>query len=258
MGLLEGKIAIVTGGSKGMGRHFVEALANAGAKVACFARNSPELRSLCTQFGDAVLPVVCDVSAADQVNAAVATTIAKFGRLDIVVNNAAIFHPFAIETATDEQVNRHIGLNINGVIWMARAAIPHLRKTQGQIVSISSESVRHPFPMLSVYAATKIAVETFSEALRDELRSEQIRVSILRSGSVAGSSGSAEWPDGAGEAFFRKILETGHAHMAGEAASPQSMAKALLAIVTLPPDLNADLIEVRAARAGVPEAAKTL
>lgn len=256
MGLLDGKVAIVTGGSKGMGRHFIETMVDAGARVACLARPSAELDSLPDQFGDAVLPIACDVSSPDQVNAAVAATVAKFGRLDIVVNNAAIFHPFAIETATDEQINQHIGLNINGVIWVSRAAIPHLRKTQGQIVSISSESVRHPFPMLSVYAATKAAIETFSEALRDELRSEQIRVSILRSGSVAGSSGSAGWPEGAAETFFKKIFETGHAHMAGEAASPQSMAKALLAIVTLPADVSADLIEVRAARSGVPHATR--
>lgn len=258
MGSLDGKVAVVTGGSKGMGRHFIAALVDAGAKLACLARQSPELDSLRDQFGDAVLPIACDVALSDQVNAAVAATVATFGRLDIVVNNAAIFHPFAIETATDEQINRHIGLNVNGVIWLSRAAIPHLRRTQGQIVSISSESVRHPFPMLSVYAATKAAIETFSAALRDELRSENIRVSILRSGSVAGSSGGAGWPEGAADAFFKKILETGHAHMAGEAASPESMAKALLAIVTLPGDVSADLIEVRAACAGIPEGSKAV
>lgn len=256
MGVLDGKVAIVTGGSKGMGRHFIATLVEAGARVACLARQSAELASLPDQFGDAVLPLACDVSSPDQVNAAVTAIIAKFGQLDIVVNNAAIFHPFAIETATDEQIDRHIGLNIKGVIWLSRAAIPHLRATRGQIVTISSESVRRPFPMLAVYGATKAAIETFSEALRDELRSEQIRVSILRSGSVAGGSGSAEWPEGAGAAFYQKILETGHAHMAGEAASPQSMAKALLAIVTLPADVSADLIEVRAARAGIPEGSK--
>lgn len=248
MGLLDQKVAIVTGGSKGMGRHFVQALVDAGAKVACLARQSPELDSVQSQFGDAVLAIPCDVSSSAQVNAAVDAIIAKFGRIDIVVNNAAIFHPFLLETATDEQIDRHLGLNIKGVMWLSRAAIPYLRKTKGQIVSVSSESVRHPFPMLSVYAATKAAVETFSEALRDELRSDEIRVSILRSGAVAGSTGSAEWPEGSTDAFFKKIMATGHYHMSGEAASPQSMAKALLAIVTLPDDVSADIIEVRAAR----------
>ncbi len=256
MGLLDGKVAIVTGGSKGMGRHFVQALVDEGAKVGCLARQSAELDNVQLALGDAVLAVPCDVSSSADVDAAVAAIVTKFGRLDIIVNNAGIFHPFLIETATDAQVRQHIGLNIEGVMWLSRAAIPHLRKTQGQIVSITSESVRHPFPMLSVYAATKAAVETFSEALRDEIRSDNIRVSVLRSGSVAGGSGSAGWPAGAAEAFYKKIVETGHAHMAGEAASPESMAKALLSIVTLPPDVSADLIEVRSARVGVPEGAK--
>ena len=258
MRVLDQKVAIVTGGSKGMGRHFVGALVEAGARVACLARQSPELDGVRADFGDAVLPIACDVSSPSAVNAAVAATVAQFGRLDIVVNNAAIYHPFAMETATDEQVDRHVDLNIKGVMWLSRAAIPHLRKTQGQIVSISSESVRRPFPMLSVYGATKAAIETFSEALRDELRSENIRVSVLRSGSVAGGSGGEGWPEGAVEAFYKKIMETGHAHMAGQAATPESMAKALLAIVTLPTDVSVDLIEVRAARAGIPVGAQSL
>lgn len=256
MALLSGKVVIVTGGSKGMGRHFVQILADAGAKIGCLARTSPELAAVQAEHGDAVLAIPCDVSSSVQVNAAVDSVVKKFGRLDIVVNNAAIFHPFMIETATDAEIRQHIGLNIEGVLWLTRAAIPHLRKSQGQIVSITSESVRHPFPMLSVYSATKAAVETFSQALRDELRSENIRVSVLRSGSVAGGAGGAGWPDATAQAFYRKILETGHAHIAGEAASPDSMAKALLAIVTLPTDVSADLIEVRAARSGIPEGSK--
>jgi NADP-dependent 3-hydroxy acid dehydrogenase YdfG len=252
-GVLNGKVAIVTGGSKGMGRHFVDVLIAADASVACLARKSAELASLGEKYGKSVLALPCDVSSSAEVDQAVEATIARFGRIDIVVNNAGIFHPFLLEAASDEQIDRHVGLNIKGVMWLCRAAIPHLRKTEGQIVSISSEAVRHPFPMLSVYAATKAAIETFSEALRDELRSEKIRVSILRSGSVAGSTGSADWPEGVGEAFFRKITETGHAQIAGESASPQSMAKALLAIVTLPGDVSADIIEVRAARAGIPD-----
>lgn len=257
MGLLDGKVAIVTGGSKGMGRHFVNILVGAGAKVGCLARPSAELESVQSELGASVLTIPCDVSSSDQVNAAVEAVVAAFGRLDIVVNNAGMFHPFLIESASDEQIRQHIGLNIEAVIWLSRATIPHLRATQGQIVNISSESVRHPFPMLSVYAATKAAVETFSDALRDEIRCDKIRVSVLRSGSVSGGSGATGWAPGSGEIFYKKIMETGHAYMAGEAASPQSMAEALLALVTLPDDISPDMIVVRAAHEGIPEGAKT-
>lgn len=258
MNKLAGKVAIVTGASKGMGRHFVGRLVGEGARVACLARESADLRSLVAEFGDAVVAIACDVADPGQVNAAMAETIAAFGRLDLVVNNAATYLPVLLEDVSDAEVHHHVGPNLLGVIWLTRAAIPHLRETRGQVITISSESVRNPFPMLSLYAATKAAVETLSLALRDELKSDGIRTTILRSGSVSGGSGGAAWSAETTEKFFRKIVETGHAQMTGEAATPESMAEALLAVATLPPDINADFIEVRAARAGVPEGVKAL
>jgi len=152
-------------------------------------------------------------------------------------------------------IRQHLDINVLGVAWAIRAAVPHLRKTKGQIVSISSESVRMPFPMLALYAASKAAVETLSEGLREELRSDGIRVSVLRSGSVSGGSGGESWSDETKHRFYSKIVETGHAAMSGSPATPQSMASALLAMVSLPRDVSVDLIELRAAQAGLPEGA---
>jgi NAD(P)-dependent dehydrogenase (short-subunit alcohol dehydrogenase family) len=256
MGILTGKVAIVTGASRGMGQHFVAALAGAGAQVVALARPSTELDSLGADNSDAVLAIPCDVANAAQVSAAVSQAVAHFGRIDLIVNNAAVFWPFMLEEASDLDVERHFAVNVLGPIWLMRACIPHLKVSKGQIVSVTSESVRHPFPMLTVYAATKAALETLSAGLRDELQADGIRVTVLRSGSVAGSTADINWDPARTEAFYRKILSTGHAHMAGEAATPESMAQALLAIATLPPDVNADLIEVRAARAGMPDGAK--
>ncbi len=246
------KTAIVTGASKGMGRHFVAALVAAGWNVAALARPSDELRSLENEFGTRVTTIGCDVANAAQVVNAVAKVGEWSGRIDLLVNNAAVFRPFMLETASDAEIEQHIGINLTGTIWLIRAAIPHLRATQGQVVSISSESVIDPFPMLTVYAATKAAVETLSMGLRDELKADGVRFSVLRSGSVAGSTGSAAWDAEAMQAFYKKIVETGHAARSGEPATPESMAKALLAIVSLPRDVNADLIQVRAARVGAP------
>ncbi|MFT5329857.1 MAG: NADP-dependent 3-hydroxy acid dehydrogenase YdfG [Parasphingorhabdus sp.] len=256
MNSLGGKVAVVSGASKGMGRHFVAAMVNAGMRVACLARPSSELTSLAAEHGEAVLVLPCDVTSPDAVNAAVSETVAHFGRLDIVIANAAIFHPFAFEAGDDTIIRNHIDVNILGVAWLVRAAIPHLRETKGQIIAISSESVRMPFPMLALYAATKASVETLCNGLREELRSDDIRVTILRSGSVRGGSGGNSWSDETKAAFFKKIVETGHASMSGDAAMPESMAKALLATIGLPPDISVDLIEVRAARVGVPEGAQ--
>lgn len=253
---LAGKVAVVTGASKGMGRHFVAALVGAGMRVACLARPSEELTSLAGEFGDAVLALPCDVTSAADVDAAVARTVEAFGRIDVVVANAAIYHPFAFEAGSDEIIRSHVDINILGVAWLIRASIPHLRASKGQIVAISSESVRMPFPMLALYAATKAAVETLCNGLRDELRADDIRVTVLRSGSVKGGSGGKAWSQETVAAFYKKIVETGHAAMTGESATPESMAEALLAVIGLPADIGIDLVEVRAAQVGVPDGAK--
>ena len=258
MGQLAGKVAVVTGASKGMGRQFVAALVAAGARVACLARPSPELDTLATEHGAAILTLPCDVTDSAAVNAAIDRAAVHFGRIDVLVNNAAIYHPFAFESGSDAIIRQHVDVNVLGVAWPIRAAIPHLRVTQGQIVSISSESVELPFPMLALYAATKAAVETLSEGLRAELRGHGIRVSVLRSGSVSGGSGGNAWSEEARQAFFRKIVETGHAAMSGTPATPESMAQALVAILSLPRDVSVDLIELRAAQAGLPEGARDL
>lgn len=252
------KVAVVTGASKGMGRHFVAKMVEAGMRVACLARPSLELDTLKDEFGDAILVLPCDVSSSEEVSDAVDRAAKYFGRIDTVVANAAIFHPFAFEEGSDEIIRNHVDINILGVAWLIRAAIPHLRATKGQIVAVSSESVRMPFPMLALYAATKAAVETLCNGLRDELRSEDIRITILRSGSVKGGSGGTNWSQETVSAFYKKIVETGHASMSGESALPQSMASALLAILSMPADISADLIEVRAAQVGVPDGAKTV
>ena len=181
--------------------------------------------------------------------------VQRFGRIDVVVNNAAVFEPFAFVSGSDAVIRRHVDINLLGMCWLTRAAIPHLKATQGQIISVSSESVHMPFPMLALYAATKAAVEVLSEGLRAELRSDGIRVSVLRSGSVSGGSGGDSWSEEARTAFYQKIVQTGHAAMSGLPASPESMAQALVSVLALPRDVSVDLIELRAAQAGLPEGA---
>lgn len=245
--MLQGKVAIVTGGSKGMGRRFVDSLVEGGAKVAIFARASAEADALVEKHGDVVAAFDCDVSNAAAVARSIEGTIERFGRLDILVNNAAIFHPFLLEEARDQQIESHVAINLLGPIWCIRAAIPHLRETGGQIVNVSSESVRMPFPFLTVYAATKAALEVLTQGLRDELRESGIRLSVLRAGSVAGSTGGAQWDPEVVPRFFETIKRTGHAAFTGHSVEPETMAKTLIAMLTVPDDVCLDLVEARAA-----------
>lgn len=241
---IAGKVVAVTGGSKGLGRHFVERLAGEGLNVACLARPSSELDELARALPN-VLPIECDIGEVEQCEEAIRKTVERFGKLDAIVNNAGVYEPFLIEDSTPEQVMRLTRVNYLGPIWMIRAAIPHLRASKGQIISVSSETVRWPYPFLSMYASSKAGMESFHAAMRDELRSDQVRVSVLRSGHFEGGAGHAGEITPVMLAFADAASRTGHSAWTGKGFSMDSMADALVALLRLAPDVNIDLMEVR-------------
>jgi NAD(P)-dependent dehydrogenase (short-subunit alcohol dehydrogenase family) len=239
-------VAIVTGASRGMGRRMAAALVQAGARVALLARPSDELEQAASALGDAAMPLACDVADPGAVRAAVARTAEAFGRLDVLVNNAAMSGLHLIEEATDEEITREVAVNLLGPIYAMREAIPHMKTAGGgDIVNVSSESVRFPYPYLSLYAATKAGLEMLSTGLRAEVRAAGIRVTILRSGGVADSTMSRSWPADRREAFYKAAKASGNLAMTGGFVPPETMARTLVDVLSLPRELNVDLIEAR-------------
>ena len=245
---LKGKVVVVTGASKGMGRAFAAALVREGAQVAALARASAALDSLPGDLGEAVSPIACDMGDGSAVRTAIEQAATRFGRIDALVNNAAITTLMKVETASDAEIGREVAVNLLGPTYASSAAIPHLRAAGGgDLVFISSESVRMPYPYLSLYAATKGGLESLAMGLRSELRDQGTRVTVLRSGAVSSGSNLSEgWPQDRRDAFFADLMRFGHAHFTGTPAAPTSMAHALLAVLSLPRDVNVDLIEARA------------
>jgi NAD(P)-dependent dehydrogenase (short-subunit alcohol dehydrogenase family) len=241
---LDGKVALITGGSKGIGRSFANHLTTAGARIAVLARPSSELEDLTGAFGKAVLPIACDVSDGAAVRAAVAQSAAHFGRLDIVINNAAISSLVELETATSEEITREFAVNVIGPANVSSAAIPHLRAAGGgDLVFISSESIEHPYPYMTLYAATKGALETLASGLRSELREQGTRVSVLRVGSVLSSGNLASgWQPDRIVDMMAKAERWGRNGLAGAPMSVESVAETLLAVVSLPRDVNIELV----------------
>lgn len=242
----EGKVAVVTGASKGMGRVMSKALIAQGAQVAALARPSAELETLGAELGDSGIALPCDVADPDQVRRSFDAVIERYGRLDFLVNNAALCAPHLVEKSTDTQIRNEISVNLMGPIYCTRSAIPHLRATgAGHIVNISSESVRMPFPYLAIYVATKGGLESFTEGLRTELRPDRIKVSTMRLGNVGETSIIDSWDDAIKAEYFAHVSKTGHLALVGGLAKPGSIAQALVDLLSLPEDVNVDLVEVR-------------
>ncbi|MFQ5416237.1 MAG: SDR family oxidoreductase [Myxococcota bacterium] len=247
-GSLEGKVAVVTGASRGIGLAIARALAERGARVAMIARGEKRLSSAAESVGANALVVPADVSQPDSVRAAFAAVEAACGRLDLLVNNAAIARLHTLEAARDEDLQATVGTNFLGVLYCTRAAIPLLRASGcGVIVNLSSEAVRRPFPQLSVYLATKGAVEMLSAALKQELRPEGIRVTLLRSGASTGGFVEDWDPDEARRALV-SWSEQGLLDFVGLPMSPESIAASVVYAATVPVDASVDFLEIRSAR----------
>jgi NAD(P)-dependent dehydrogenase (short-subunit alcohol dehydrogenase family) len=146
-------------------------------------------------FGDAAVPIVCDVGDPAGVRQAFAEIADRFGKVDVLINNAAVYRPCAVELLGDEDIDRQLATNFLGPVYTCRAAIPLLRTAGGgDIVNTSSESTLHPFPMLSMYVSTKSALEAFGEVLSQEVRDDDIRVTTVVQGAEAsGGNNATDW-----------------------------------------------------------------
>ena len=189
MSVLAGRVALVTGGSRGIGAAIVRALADAGASVVSTSRSGGG-------GGANVREVKADVRKPEDAVRAVDEAVTTFGGLDILINNAGVgwFAPVADMTVDDW--HKVIDTNVSGVFYYCHAAIPHLRKRGGGwIINISSLAAKNPFVGGAAYSASKAALNNFSEALMQEVRHDGIRVSYVMPGSVAtdfGGRGTAK------------------------------------------------------------------
>ena len=242
---LKDRTAIVTGASRGIGFATAQELARCGARVALFARSPAPLKEAAERIGHSALPIEADVSDPGSVRKAFAVVDQNFGRLDILINNAAIGRLHKLEHASDSDLLDAVGTNVLGPIYCMREAIGRMKAGDGgDIVNISSESVRNPFPYLSIYAATKGALEVLSLAMRRELQPDKIRVTLFRSG--ASSAGfMREWDPQMAQQALQEWNERGFLQFAGAPLPPEVIADSIVHVLTRPPGANVDTLELR-------------
>jgi NADP-dependent 3-hydroxy acid dehydrogenase YdfG len=191
---LNGTIALVTGASSGIGRATARTLAELGANVAVVARRKDRLDALVTDIesgGGKALAIASDITDRASAEAAVRQTVERFGRLDILVNNAGVMNIGPVAENEIEDWEQMIALNQRALLYMTKAALPHLHaaaetdtRRVADIVNISSYAGRVASPNFAVYNMTKFGVNGFTEALRHELGSSHIRVGVLEPGAV--------------------------------------------------------------------------
>jgi NADP-dependent 3-hydroxy acid dehydrogenase YdfG len=192
--VLSGTVALVTGASSGIGEATARRLAAEGATVAIAARRVDRLERLAGEIGDAggrALAIESDVTDRSQAEALVERTVAELGRLDTVVNNAGVMLLGPAIDAPIEEWDRMVDLNVKGLLYVAKAALPHLLKSADEeprrvadLVNISSVAGRRARSDSAVYNLTKHGVGAFSEALRQEVTERHLRVSLVEPGAV--------------------------------------------------------------------------
>ena len=192
---LVGKVAIVTGGSRGIGLEIAAALLARGAHVVVCGRSVEALSEARDQLSAGasdethtrgqVECLAADVRNAAQARRLIDHAVERFGGLDLVINNAGVGHFREVAELTDDEWREVIDTNLSGPFHCCRAAIPALRRRGGGwIINISSLAGTHPFPGAAAYCASKSGLNAFSEALMQEVRYDDIRVSCVAPGSV--------------------------------------------------------------------------
>jgi NAD(P)-dependent dehydrogenase (short-subunit alcohol dehydrogenase family) len=228
-------IWFITGTSRGFGREWAIAALDRGDKVAATARDPKSLDDLVEKYGDAILPLALDVTAKDDVAAALAAAHDRFGRLDVVVNNAGYGQFGFIEEISEAEAREQFETNVFGALWVVQAALPYLREQRsGHIVQVSSIGGISAFPNIGIYNASKWALEAMSQSLAAEVAAFGIAVTLVEPGAFStdwgGASAKHAAPIDAYEPVKKEAAEQ-RAKRVGKSGDPVASRAAILKVV---------------------------
>ena len=229
------KIWFITGASRGFGREWAIAALERGDSVAATARDTATLDDLAEKYGERLLPLRLDVTDRDDAFAAVAEAQKRFGRLDVVVNNAGYGHFGMVEELSEADVRNQLETNLFGALWITQAALPFLREQgSGHILQVSSIGGISAFPSVGAYHASKWALEGLSQALAQEVAQFGIHITLIEPGGFAtdwaGPSAKHSAPLPAYDAY-REEVQRLRASRNPTPGDPEASAKAVLEVV---------------------------
>ena len=243
---LDGTVALVTGASSGFGEAIARALAARGATLALVARRKDRLDQLASEIeqqAGVALAIGADITRRLEAEGAVQHTVDRFARIDIVVNNAGVMFVDPVEDAVLEEWDRMVAVNVNGLLNVAHAALPHLLQAAHQgprrvadMVNISSVAGIKTGAGVSVYSMTKYGVGAFSESLRQEVAGRHVRVSVIEPGSAKTELRSHMRP---------AVQARSHARASVERLEPQDVADAVAYVITRPRRIAVNEVVIR-------------
>jgi NADP-dependent 3-hydroxy acid dehydrogenase YdfG len=231
------KVWLVTGAGRGLGVDIAKAALAAGHAVVATGRNPEKLSGAIGEHVD-LLAVKLDVTDPTDAEAAVAAAIDRFGRIDVLINNAGVMPLSPLEKLKVDEWDRMIDVNIKGVLYGIAAALPHMqRQKAGHIINVSSVAGHKVGPTFAVYSATKHAVRTLSEGLRMEVKPHNIRTTIISPGAV-----TTELLDGISDP---EVAAANRAYVAKVAVPADSFARAVAFAISQPAELDINEILFR-------------
>ncbi len=243
------KIIVITGAGVGLGRALARRFASEGESVVLLGRTASKVEAAAKEIGDRAMAVTCDVASPESVRAAFAAIAKRHPRIDVLINNAAVFEPFMVVEATDDQILKTIGTNLTGAILCSRAAIP-MMGAGSHIINVSSESVKLAFPHLLLYQCSKAGLERFSEGLYAELEPSGIRVTTVRAGQMMEEGKVWNADPQAQMRFAKAAMAAGINLRERPIAQFTSVTNVFRTLIDLPDDLQAAHISLHARKPG--------
>lgn len=210
MGKLTGKVAVVTGASKGIGAGIAKAFGREGATVvvnyASDKTGAEKTARAVTDAGGKAVVIGGSVAVAADRDALFAEVKERFGRIDVLVNNAGVYGMFPLEAAEESEFDRQYNTNVKGLLFTTKTALPLFGPDGGSVINVSSVVATRSFPNSSVYASTKGAVDTITRVLSAELGPKKIRVNSLSPGLI--KTEGVETMTGGDDAFEKQVVAT--------------------------------------------------
>ena len=242
------KTIVITGAGDGLGRALARRFAKDGETVILLGRTLSKVQAVADEIGAPHLAVHCDVADPDSVRAAFKVIAEKHPKINVLINNAAVYEPFTLAEVTDAQISTQININLAGPIYCAREALPLLRGG-GHIINVTSESTPLKMPMLWLYAGTKTALEYISDSWVRELEPEGVRVTVVQAGMMMDETKTgSSWPQDVSMRFGMENAKVGINLRERPISHYNSATEAFRAILDAPADLHMQMVVLRGDR----------